>query len=67
MNKYEVIEASGDWIVRQAGVELARFEQQRFALSDVARRLADADVGEAGASFALRYQARAGGRAGNGR
>jgi hypothetical protein len=58
MNKYEVVEEAGAWIVRQEGVELARFEHQRLALDDVSRRLADADVGEAGASFALRYEAR---------
>jgi hypothetical protein len=58
MQKYEVIEQAGDWIVQHEGVELARFEQQALALNDVAQRLADADVGEAGASFAVRYQAR---------
>lgn len=58
MNKYEVIEQSGHWIVQQEGVELARFEHQAHALDDVARRLADAEVDEAGASFSVRYQAR---------
>jgi hypothetical protein len=58
MKKYEVIEEAGDWIVQHEGVELARFEQQTLALNDVAQRLAETDVGEGGASLAVRYQAR---------
>lgn len=56
--KYEVIEQAGDWIVQHDGVEVARFPEQDLALSDVSRRLSEAEVGEAGASLAVRYQAR---------
>lgn len=56
--KYEVIEESGDWIVQHDGVELARYPQQDQALGDVSRRLGKSEIGEAGASFSVRYQAR---------
>jgi hypothetical protein len=56
--KYEVIEQSGDWIVQHDGVEVARYPEQDQALSDVSRRLTGAEVGDAGASVAVRYQAR---------
>ena len=56
--KYEVIEQAGDWIVQHEGVEVARFPEQDLALSDVSRRLSEGEVGEAGASLAVRYQAR---------
>lgn len=58
MKKYEVIEQSGDWIVQHEGVELARFEEQTLALNDIAQRLSDPDVGDGGASVAVRFQAR---------
>jgi hypothetical protein len=58
--KYEVIEQSGDWIVQHQGVEVARFPEQTLALNEVARRLGEAQVGEAGASLSVRYQARGG-------
>jgi hypothetical protein len=56
--KYEVIEQSGDWIVQHQGVEVARFPEQELALSDVARRLGAAEIGDSGASLSVRYQAR---------
>jgi hypothetical protein len=56
--KYEVIEQAGDWIVQHEGVEVARYEQETHALNDVARRLGDAEVGDAGASFTVRYETR---------
>jgi hypothetical protein len=55
--RYEVIEDTGEWIVRREGAELARYEQQDAALSDVAGRLRDADASQA-ASLSVRYQAR---------
>jgi hypothetical protein len=58
--KYEVIENAGDWIVQHQGVEVARFPEQNQALNEVARRLGEGEVGEAGASFSVRYQARGG-------
>jgi hypothetical protein len=57
--KYEVIESSGEWIVRRDGVELARFGQQLEALADVAERLRDSDEVQSSYSLAMRYQARA--------
>jgi hypothetical protein len=57
--KFEVIEGSGDWIVRRDGVELARFDQQLEALADVAERLRGADEAESSYSLSVRYQARA--------
>jgi hypothetical protein len=56
--QYEVIEQAGDWIVHHNGAEVARFPEQDLALNDVARRLSQAEVGDAGASLAVRYQAR---------
>lgn len=58
--KYEVIESAGSWIVQHQGEEVARFPEQNQALSEVARRLGESDVGDAGASFSVRYQARGG-------
>ena len=56
--KYEVIENAGDWIVQHDGVEVARYPEQDLALGEVSRRLSEAKVGEAGASLAVRYEAR---------
>ncbi|WP_334162164.1 hypothetical protein [Phenylobacterium sp.] len=58
--KFEVIEQAGTWIVQQQGEEVARFDRQILALDEVARRLREADVGDAGAALSVRYQARAG-------
>jgi hypothetical protein len=45
--KFEVVESTGEWIVRRDGVEIARFRDQLEALADV------------GYSLAMRYEARA--------
>jgi hypothetical protein len=58
--KYEVIESAGNRIVQHRGVEVARFDDQNQALNEVSRRLSEGEVGEAGASFSVRYQARGG-------
>ena len=58
--KFEVIEQAGTWIVQHQGEEVARYEERLSALAEVARRLRDADLGDAGASLSMRYQARAG-------
>ena len=55
--RYEVVEDTGEWIVRSNGRELARFGDQDAALHDVALRLRDADASEP-ASISVRYQAR---------
>ncbi|MEO8113902.1 MAG: hypothetical protein ABI655_05950 [Phenylobacterium sp.] len=56
--KFEVVESGGEWIVQHQGVEVARFAKQALALTEVARLLREAPVSEAGASLAMRYQAR---------
>lgn len=57
--RYEVVEETGEWIVRSEGSELARFADQDAALQDVATRLRDAD-GSTPASLSVRYQPKAG-------
>lgn len=54
--KFEVVESTGEWIVRHRNVEVARFSQQDSALNEVSRRLREAEVGEGGASLAVRFQ-----------
>lgn len=55
--RYEVVEDTGEWIVRSEAGELARFTDQDSALHDVADRLREAD-GSAPASLSVRYQNR---------
>ncbi|HZZ35880.1 MAG TPA: hypothetical protein VFE03_09155 [Caulobacteraceae bacterium] len=55
--RYEVVEDTGEWIVRSDGCELARYRDQDTALNDVAQRLRDADASEP-ASLSVRYQSR---------
>ncbi len=56
--RFEVVEMSGEWIVRCDGVELARYGEQPEALADVAERLRDDRADDASYSLAMRYQAR---------
>jgi hypothetical protein len=56
--KFEVIETSGEWIVRRDGVELARYSDQPEALADVGERLRDAGETDASYSLAMRYERR---------
>jgi hypothetical protein len=55
--RYEVVEDTGEWIVRREGSELARYGDQGSALNDVAERLRGADGSEP-ASLSVRYQSR---------
>ena len=55
--RYEVVEDTGEWIVRSDGCELARYADQDAALHDVADRLREADS-TTPASFSVRYQSR---------
>lgn len=57
--RYEVVEDTGEWIVRSEGCELARYADQDAALHDVADRLRDADASTP-ASLSVRYQPKAG-------
>ncbi len=55
--RFEVVQEEDAWIVRSEGLELARFDDQDTALSDVADRLRGAD-GATPVSLAVRYQGR---------
>ena len=55
--RYEVVEDTGEWIVRSDGCELARYPDQDAALHDVADRLRNADSSTP-ASLSVRYQAK---------
>jgi hypothetical protein len=56
--KYEVLEESGEWIVRRDGVEVARFAEQDSALADVAARLRGQAAEPGSFSLTMRYQPR---------
>ena len=56
--RYEVVEETGEWIVRSEGSELARYADQDSALHDVAGRLRDADA-TTPASLSVRYRPKA--------
>jgi len=55
---YEVIEAAGEWIVRQGDREVARFDAQSAALQAVAERMREESVPDRPASFSMRFRAR---------
>ena len=55
--KFEVVESTGQWIVRHCDEEVARFDQQASALDEVSRRMRGAKSGEA-ASLAVRFEPR---------
>lgn len=57
---YEVVESAGEWIVRHAGQEVARYDLQSAALQAVAERLRQETAGEAAVAFAMRFQTRRG-------
>lgn len=56
--KFEVVEQGGRWIVRRDGIELARFAEQRSALTDVSERLRAVRGADSAVSLAMRYEAR---------
>jgi hypothetical protein len=55
---YEVVEAADEWIVRHAGLEVARYDAQASALQAVAERLRLEDARDRPVSFAMRFQSR---------
>ncbi|CAN7577591.1 hypothetical protein LJR225_004309 [Phenylobacterium sp. LjRoot225] len=55
---YEVVEAAGEWIVRQGGLEVARYDAQTAALQAVAERIRSEDARDRTVSFAMRFQSR---------
>ena len=56
--KFEVVQQGGAWIVRRDGVEVGRYAEQAYALSDVSERLRDLEPAEGAVSLAMRYEAR---------
>jgi hypothetical protein len=56
--KFEVVQQGGAWIVRRDGVELSRYAEQAFALSDVTERLRELEPADEAVSLAMRYEAR---------
>ena len=55
--RYEVVEEEGEWVILSDGRELARFQDQNTALSDVAQRLRGADA-DTPARLSVRYERR---------
>lgn len=55
---YEVVESADEWIVRRAGLEVARYDAQATALQAVAERLRMEDRRDRPVSFAMRFQSR---------
>lgn len=55
---FEVVEAAGEWIVRQGGLEVARFDAQAAALQAVAERIRLEGASDRPVSFAMRFQSR---------
>jgi hypothetical protein len=55
---YEVVEAAGEWIVRQGGREVARYPAQSAALQAVAERMRKDSAPDAPASYAMRFRSR---------
>jgi hypothetical protein len=55
---YEVVEASGVWIVRRSGREVARYEVRTAALQAVAERMRKESGGDAAVAFAMRFQSK---------
>ena len=56
--KFEVVQQGGAWIVRRDGVEVGRYAEQAYALSDVSERLRGLEPAEGAVSLAMRYAAR---------
>ena len=57
--KFEVVEQAGAWIVRHNGVELGRYAEQAYALSDISERLRRlAPPAGTAVSLAMRYEPR---------
>lgn len=56
--KLEVVQRANEWIVRNAGEEVARYSAQNDALDDAAKRLG-AVANDEGAELSVRYERRA--------
>jgi len=53
---YEVVETAGEWIVRHAGLEVARYDAQASALQAVAERLRQEGARDRPISFGMRFE-----------
>lgn len=53
---YEVVETAGEWIVRHAGLEVARYDAQATALKAVAERLRQETARDRPISFGMRFE-----------
>jgi hypothetical protein len=57
--KFEVVEQGGAWIVRRNGVELGRYAEQAYALTEVSERMRNlGPPGGAVVSLAMHFEAR---------
>jgi hypothetical protein len=53
---YEVVELSGEWIVKRAGLELGRYDAEAAALKAMADRLRQESGGDPAVAFAMRFR-----------
>jgi hypothetical protein len=58
LSMYEVVEIADEWVVRRAGLEVARYDAQASALEAVTERLRLEDASDRPVSFAMRFQNR---------
>jgi hypothetical protein len=52
---YEVVEAAGEWIVRQGGLEVGRYSAQSAALQAVAERMRKEASPDQPVTFSMRF------------
>lgn len=55
---FEIVEAAGEWIVKQAGNELARFGTEASAMAAVSERMRERPSDEP-VAFSIRFTGRA--------
>ena len=53
---YEVVETAGEWIVRHAGLEVARYDAQASALQAVAERLRQEGTRDRPIAFGMQFE-----------
>lgn len=57
---FEIVESAGEWIVREGGAEVARYEAQAVALRAIAERMREQSPQDQPVAFAIRYDSGAG-------
>ena len=55
---FEIVQSADEWIVLQAGTEVARFESQTSAMRAVSERMRERPADEP-VAFSIRYSGRA--------